>query len=65
MSRPKPTGPAPSPEEFYALGDIARHRVVPRSMYARLSKLGLIEQKSGSWTLTGEGHIRLAYGIGP
>jgi hypothetical protein len=61
VTRLKPKGPLPSPEEFEALGDIARHRVVPKSIYHRLQILGLIEQKSGTWTLTGE-KIRLQRG---
>jgi len=60
MTRPRPTGPPPSPEEFDALGVIARHRVVPRSMCRRLQTIGLIEHKSGSFRHRACSHYRVA-----
>jgi hypothetical protein len=63
--RPKRQPPkvaARSDREMVALRDVANHRVVDADRLLELKKLGLIEQKSGAWTITQDGHIRLMFG---
>jgi hypothetical protein len=60
--RQPPKFPALSDSEMAALRDVSNHRTVAAEMLLRLKKLGLIEQKSGVWTTTQDGHIRLMFG---
>jgi hypothetical protein len=59
--RPPAKGPELSDKEMAGLHDVANHRVVEPRVLDRLSQLGLIEQKLGSWTTTQDGHIRLMF----
>ena len=63
--RPKsspPKGPDLSDNEKASLRDVSNHLVVEPPMLDRLKKLGLIEQKSGIWSTTQQGQIRLMFG---
>jgi hypothetical protein len=58
-SPPKP--PELEPKQLAALRDVSNHHSVEVPMLRRLEKLGLIEQKSGKWSTTQEGHIFLMF----
>jgi hypothetical protein len=59
--RPPPKGPELSDKEMTGLRDVADHRVVEPAVLSQLNKVGLIEQRSGTWTTTQAGHIRLMF----
>jgi hypothetical protein len=58
-STPKP--PILEPKELAALRDVSRHHSVELPLLRRFEKLGLIEQKSGAWSTTQQGHILLMF----
>jgi ribosomal protein S19E (S16A) len=61
--RPSSTPKAPDldPQELAALRDVSRHHSVEARLLRRLEKVGLIEQKSGAWATTQQGHIFLMF----
>ncbi len=61
--RPSSTPKAPEldPKGLAALHDVSKHLSVEASILRRLEKLGLIEQKSGAWSTTQQGHIFLMF----
>jgi hypothetical protein len=61
--RPSSTPKSPElvPKELAALRDVSRHHSVEVPLLRRLEKLGLIEQKSGAWSTTQQGHILLMF----
>jgi hypothetical protein len=50
-----------APKELAALRDVSRHHSVEAPLLRRLEKLGFIEQKSGVWSTTQQGHIFLMF----
>jgi ribosomal protein S19E (S16A) len=56
-----PKGPELNPKELAGLRDVANHLVVELPTLRQLEKLGFIEQKSGSWSITQQGHIMLMF----
>jgi hypothetical protein len=58
-STPKP--PELEPKELAALRDVSQHHSVEVPLLRRLEKLGFIEQKSGTWSTTQQGHIFLMF----
>jgi hypothetical protein len=55
-------GPALTDAEKAALLDVSQHLVVHPLLLQRLKALGLVEQKSGAWTTTQQGQIRVMFG---
>jgi hypothetical protein len=60
------TSPAPKaaelhPKEFAALRDVSRSRAVDLPLLTRLKKFGLVDQSSGVWGTTQQGHIMLMF----
>jgi hypothetical protein len=49
------------PKEFAALRDVSKNRVVELPLLARLKKFGLVDQCSGVWSTTQQGHILLMF----
>ena len=49
------------PPEMAALRRMAMRQVVDQSMLQRLEKRGLVELKSGAWTITVQGRICLMF----
>lgn len=61
--RPSPT-PRRSglqPSELAALRDVSNNRSVKLTLLHPLQKLGFIEQESGAWVITQQGHIYLMF----
>jgi hypothetical protein len=61
--RPSSTPKAPElePKELAALRDVSRHHSAEAPILRRLEKLGFVEQKSGVWSTTQQGHIFLMF----
>ena len=59
--RPPPKAPELSDKELAALRDVAKQGIVEANVLQRLTKLGLVEEKSGTWATTQEGHITLMF----
>jgi hypothetical protein len=61
--RPSSTPKAPElePKELAALRDVSKHHSVKVPLLRRLEKLGFIDQKSGAWSTTQQGHIYLMF----
>jgi ribosomal protein S19E (S16A) len=49
------------PKELAALRDVSKHNSVEAPLLRRLEKIGFIEQKSGVWSMTQQGHIFLMF----
>jgi ribosomal protein S19E (S16A) len=56
-----PKAPELEPKELAALRIVSKHHSVEEPMLRRLEKLGFIEQKSGAWSTTQQGHIFLMF----
>jgi hypothetical protein len=56
---PKVTGL--HPKEFAALREVSKSRAVELRLLTRLKKFGLVDQRSGVWGTTQQGHILLMF----
>jgi hypothetical protein len=59
---PSPKPPELHPKEWAALRDVSHHLAVELALLERLRKLGLVALKSGVWSTTQQGQIRLMFG---
>lgn len=60
-NRGMPKGPILSDEEIVVMRDVAKCIAVQPSKCRRLKKLGFIEERLGSLTLTPQGQIQLMF----
>ena len=49
------------PKEFAALREVSKNRAVELPLLTQLKKFGLVEQSSGVWGTTQQGHILLMF----
>ena len=64
MKHPPPPGDkiGLTRDEFQALRDVKVGKQITPEMQARLTKLKLAEQRSGGFSLTNDGELRLVHG---